>query len=285
MSWSHLQEKKWKSAVDFAIRAIQADDVNFFTRHAALIVALESVIHDKVAATFRLLTKTDRENLRTVASAFEPRAERLWSSQALGTVPQVATNLALIFLLLQEPERALEVVQEAAVHGVSAPQLKRVELEALSLTDQVALALAKGHEYLADLDEPALVGLAQLAGQQANLALIDEIIGAADKIEFSNPAGKDALKAVRLLAHWSHRDKAQVLAELKVSFNPKTSGLPFGVAATRVFFAADEEFRTQQALARVESLAKQSALPEEKLLLAELLFDIKKYETAIAHYR
>ena len=285
VSWSHLQAKEWQTAVDFAVRAIQADDANFFTRHAALIVGLDSVIHDKVAATFRLLTKTDRENLQAVASAFEPRAERLWSSQAVGTVPQAATNLALIFLLLQEPNRALEVVQEAAFHGVSAPQLKRVELEALSLSDQVAQALVKGREYLADLDEPALVGLAQLGGQQADLALIDEIIGAANKIEFSNPAGKDALKAVRLIAHWSHRDKAQVLAELKISFNAETTGLPVAVAATRIFFAADEEFRTQQALARVESLAKQSARPEEKLLLAELLFDIKKYEAAIPYYR
>lgn len=284
LAWARRLAEDWPSAIELSLKSLNAPSAGFYTRHAALAMVVESATRNGVLSTYRLTSADAKWALQQVVDAFDPRPDRLWAIQAPTTVAEAATHLGYAFLLLDDPDSALKVVQEAQVHGITSPTLLRVELDALNQAKRTSELLAKGNAYVSQLSEEGLVSLGQAAANVGDVPLVEKILKAAELVTLSRPDTMDVLRAIRWIALWCSPLRSKATAEVLAASLSTSDSLPLILAGTRVLLGAKEEAAAGDAIAKAVSLVATANSPENVLLLAELLFDARKFEEAAKHY-
>ena len=280
MGWSKRAQKDWPAAIEAALRAVAAKDSAFPARNAALAIVLEAVTDNPVASTFRLLDDAAKQALRTVVAAFEPRTERLWSLQSPDAQSRAATHLGIAYALLDDHATALDVVREAKIHGAATPSLFRVELEALSETRPFEEFRARAKEVVGQLAEDGLVMLAQTASNNQDLELVETAVEASKALPALSARAADALQGIRWTAIWNSGRREDAMAAVEATAIDDSQSLPLVVAGTRLLLKSAQPKRLNKLLRKAEQLANASGKPEERMLVADLLLDAKRFGQA-----
>jgi tetratricopeptide (TPR) repeat protein len=280
VAWSKRAQKDWPAAIDAALRAVAAKDSAFPARNAALAVVLEAVTDNPVVSAFRLLDDAARQALRTVVAAFEPRTERLWSLQSPDAQSGAATHLGIAYALLDDHATALDLVREAKTHGASTPSLVRVELETLAETRPFEEFRARAKEAVGQLAEDGLVTLAQAASNNQDLELVEAAVEASKALPELSDQAADALQGIRWTAMWNSGRREDATAAVEAAVIDDSESLPLVVAGTRLLLKSAQPKRLNKLLRKAEQLANASGKPEERMLVADLLLDAKRFGQA-----
>ena len=280
VAWSKREQNDSPAAIDAALRSIKAKNSAFPARNTALAVVLESVTDNPIASKFRLLDDAEKHVLRTVVTAFEPRAERLWSLQSLEAQSRAATHLCIAYTLLHEHVMAFEVVKEAKAHGALTPSLLRVELETLAETRPFEEFRVRAKDVVGQLAEDGLVTLAQVASNNKDLDLVESAVEASKTLPALSPLTADVLQGIHWTAVWNSGLRDEALAAVDAAVIDNSESLPLVVAGTRLLLKSADPKRLNKLLRKVEKLANASGKPEERMLVADLLLDAKRFSQA-----
>jgi tetratricopeptide (TPR) repeat protein/transcription elongation GreA/GreB family factor len=280
VAWSKRGQKDWSAAVDTALKAVAATDSAFPARNAALAVVLEAVTDSPVVSTFRLLDDLAARSLRTVVAAFEPRTEKLWSLQSPDAQSRAASHLAIAYALFNEHATAMDIVREAKAHGVTTPNLVRVELECLAETGPYEVFRARAVAAMGQLAEDGLVALAQAGCNNADLGLVDAVLDASKVLQGRSARASDALQGLRWTAVWNSGRRADAVAAVEAAAIDSSESLVVLVAGTRLLLKSAEPKRLAALLRKAEQLANTSDTLEDRMLVADLMFDAKRFAQA-----
>lgn len=280
---SRQRAKDLKGARELSLRSLEATGAGYYVRNTALLNILEAATTNKVLATYKLVDAATRAALEQVIESFKPHVERLWNVQAPRSVAETASNLGVAYLLTGDNDGALELVKEAQAHGIESPELLRVALEAYLEANRVPEMLAYGREHLAQLKEDALVGLAQAAANVGELQLVEDAAAAAATLDLQRADTLDVLKAIRWMAMWNTPDRDTVVKEVLAADLGSAASLPLVIAGVRVLWKAHRA-AAAAAVARGEVLVAADPVPENTVLFADLLFEIKEYAKAAPFY-
>lgn len=284
VAWSKSAQKDWSGAISTALQAIGAKDAGFYARKAALAIVLEAVTENVVTSTFSLLEAHAQSALRTVVQAFEPRSEKLWAVQSPEAQTSAATHLGIASLLLHEPEAALRVVEEAKAQSIAAASLVRVELQALVETRSMAEFKARTLQAIGQLSDDGLVSVAQAAANRGDLEIVERAIEAVPRLQSMRGDLPDTLRAIRWTALWNSGQQEVAQREVEAANLEISQSLPLLIVGTRLLLKSAAPPKLAALMQRAIELVN-SGQPEERLLLADLLFDAKRYGEAAAQFR
>lgn len=281
IAWAKRNQGDMKSAVQIALTATAKPSATYFTRNAALILALEKATGDEFLSTFKLIDQGDRQALEAAVQAFSPRGQRLWDVQT-NMLKGTAHNLAVAHLLLEQPEEGLAVISEARSHGVDGPEFVCIEIDALGSTGKADKALARGKEELHLLPKEGIASFAQLAGEEGDVSSIEVATEAARRLEPREPKLEQMLTAIR----WetiARTDRKRAFEEVQAADVGPTSSTAELVVAARVFL--NEQPEKASALIDAVAARLQTATdPSERYFIAQLMLLAKRWDTAAEAY-
>lgn len=272
-----------RESAEVSLRSLTADKPGFYVRAAALAHVLDLVAQNNVHTALRVLSAGDRDMLKAVSDAFEPRAERIWAIQADDAVSVAAANLGTALLLQGRPEEALEVGKEARAQQRSRAELLRVELEALHDTGQVDAMFSVGLANLLQLQDGGLVAMAQVAANRGRPEVATQIWEHASSRNDLDTEVKEVLKATRWLALWNVKQRSVVAQELQALVVSEVQSLPMLATVARLARQSDKA-KSEAALQRALVKAGDKPPPEQRLLLADLWMDLKEFDKAARLY-
>jgi tetratricopeptide (TPR) repeat protein len=284
LAWGNHFRGNSGQAIKLSLEALQAPSADFYTRHAALSIVVEAALKEGVLSLYQLIHESVRNSLLKVTEAFNPRVDKLWHVQAPATVITTASYLGCAYLLLDDANTALIIVQEAAAHGNVSPTLLRLELDALRQLDRTQELLKKGRLYLTQLAADGLVELAQAAGSLGDVQLVDECIEAAENMKSTEVHFMEILQAIRWMSNLHTAALTKIIIEIKSAKLESSDNLSLIAAGARVLFRTGEIEIAKQLVSHAGRLVEHSKSTDEILIFAELLFETKKFERAIRYY-
>lgn len=282
LAWDRQHHDDKAGAAAAAIRALELSPSSFFTKNTALVMCLDKAVSDPVSATFRILNNHDRKTIEQCINAFSPREQQLWQVQTPDVVKTTAANLACAYLMLGQPETALNIFREAREHGLDSSLFLRIEMESLADSGFKDKALALGKPLIETMPEEALVTYAQMAGEYDDIESVDRCIAAAKKLHPSQPTLISRLVAIR----WGvkgHINAEQTISEIDAINWKLSSSIPEVVMACQVLLNAKQTSKAEKLLQVALDL-----LPEasngDKYLAAQALMQVRKYGPASEVY-
>lgn len=280
LAWAAKQRGEWTTAIDLALTALDSKSVGFYTRNTALTIVIENIINGGGSLSYRILEAGSAEQLKKVTAAFEPWAEHLWPVQSSLVVADTAAYLGYAFLMLNEAEMALRVAQDAHAHNLSCPNLLRVELDALNRLGRYPEYWEKASQYIAKLDDENLISIAQNAANEGRLELVEKAI---ETVDSENPTLSKMLIALRWLALVNSGEPAKAKEEVLSYDLTQETDLHLLSMAARIYLEEKEEASAEVVLNQLIRLASDKDRTES-MLLADLLYDMRRYREALRHY-
>lgn len=285
LAWARKKAGDLAGAVELSAKALAKPDAAFFVRNTALVLALEAAASDPVKVAHGLVSEAAIAALRRSVEAFAPRKDRVWSVQSPGSVEDTLVHLGYSYLVLGVPNEALALVEEARHAGVLTPRLKRVALEAYRRLDRTDELVQLGREWLDDLEEEALILVAEYASDVGDVQLVEAVQALVAQKGFQEVEVPHLLRAMRWVALWrSGTGKQQALAEVKAADVASSGSLAVICGGARILHAGKDEAATDAAIEKACTLVSKDTAPAERLLLADLLFATDKLELAARQY-
>jgi len=285
LAWTQHRAKNFQAALELSLKSLDMQSAGFYARHTALAIALENATRNSVFIAYQLIDIFAKDALKKAVGSFEPRIERLWSIQSNLIVAETAAYLGHALLILNDPDSALQVIQEAHARGMMSPSMLRVELDALNQAQRTSEMLAKGKLYINQLSEDGLLSLAEVAANVGDVALVEEIQEAVALIKLQRLDMPDVLRAIRWSAMMrSAEHKNDAIKEVLAASLPTMESLPLLSVGARILIGEKEESVVGAAIARARSIGAELETPENNLLLAELFFATRQHEDAAKYY-
>lgn len=273
-----------EGAIELSGRAIALPDADFFVRATALGIALEAASEDPVKIAYGCVGDREIAALEKSVSALRPRTERVWSIQTQ-LLQDTLIHLGYAAIVLGQAEDALVLVNEAKHAGCLSPGLMRIALEAYRHLDRPDDLVRFGREWLSQLDEEALVLVAQTASGIGNIELVEATWQAVHTLVPKQRETLPLITAMRWIALWQSPNGRELALEeaLKANLSQSDSlGLISGGA--RILFAAGRDSECEVAIQQACRLVDTTASSAVRLLLADLLYATKNYARAIPLY-
>lgn len=288
VGWARQAAEDHTAALEISQDALKLPSAGFFVRLAALSVAVKAALSDPVAGMHGLFTEEVRTALKSAKAAFEPWTDRLFSVQASKPVTDAVRTLVYGYLLLAEGETALALLAVAKENGASPSCLLRPELDALRDLGKRAEIVELTKHQLHSLDDESLLMAAEAAGNLGDVGLTE----AAACLYRDRHAGRGEISDMLQALCWVARsnsgpdNRAAVLEEIRQMDLASTATLPLLLGSVRVLQKGGEEHHALATAAamRVTELVPVSGNSPDRVLAADLLFDVKEYGKAAAYY-
>lgn len=281
IAWAKHKQGDLGSAVETVLIAIAKPSATFFTRNAALTLALEKASGDAFLSTFKLVDQADQLALETAVHAFSPRGQRLWDIQT-NMLKRTTQNLAVAHLLLNEPDEALAVISEARSHGIDESELVHIEMDALNSIGKGGTALTRGKAELHRLPKEGIATFAQLAAEACYVEGIEAATQAAGRLEPREPQLEHILVAIR----WetlARTNRGRALEEVQLAaVGPMSSTVELAVAA-RILLREQSE-KASVLVDIVAARLPTATEPSERYFIAQLMFFAKRWDKAAEAY-
>ncbi len=284
VAWARFRDDDLSGAVAMSARAAKAEDAGFFVRAAALGFALQKAAGTPSGFAYGAVSPQDLAALRVAVADFSDRSKSLWAVQAFGAVDEVAAHLAMAYVVLKELDDADAVINEARVHGRLTPALRRQELEVLQRREQVGLAIQRGRQGVKVLEVEGLMLLAEIAAHEADLACVEEVQAQVNLRYPTQEKLNDGMKAMRWLALWRSGRQSEAVQEVKAADLMASSSPTRVSAGARILLMADAP-EAESLVNRTVELRGDKASEEVDLILAELLFQARRFGDAAPLYR
>jgi tetratricopeptide (TPR) repeat protein len=285
LAWARKKIGDIVGAVELSAKALAKPNAGFFVRNTALVLALEAAASDPVKVAHGLVSEAAIAALRQAVDALTPRKDRVWSVQSPGAVEDTLVHIGYSYLVLGAPEETLALVEEARHADVLTPHLKRVALEAYRRLDRPDELVQLGREWLNDLEEEALILVAEYASGVGDVQLVETVQALVVKKGFQQEEVPHLLLAMRWVALWrSDTGKQQALTEVKAADVASSDSLAVICGGARILHAAKDEAAADAAIQKACILVLKDTASAERLLLADLLFATDKLELAARQY-
>lgn len=266
-------------------QALDLPDAGFFVRRTALALALEVATADPIQSAFELRPGVKLDALKRAISYLSPRKERLWDVQSTEARADTLVHLAYAYNLAGRPEEALNLVEEARHTEALSPKLLRVALDAYRRLDRLDDILVNGRAWLDQLEEEALILVAEVASDAGDVALLEAVVAAIQKVPCSEPKVLDIMQAMRWIALWRSKDgRAQATAEVKAVNWATTDSLPLICGGARILHLAGDDAECDVAVARAKELVPDLSQGPVALQLADLYYAVRKHAEAARIY-
>lgn len=285
LAWARKKAGDLVGAVELSAKALAKPNAAFFVRNTALVLALEAAASDPVKVAHGLVSEAAITALRQAVDALTPRKDRVWSVQSPGSVEDTLVHLGYSYLVLGMPEETLVLVEEARHASVLTPRLKRVALEAYRRQERPDELVQLGREWLDDLEEEALILVAEYASGVGDVQLVEAVQALVTQKGYQQDEVPHLLRAMRWVALWrSGTGKQQALAEVKAADVASSDSLAVICGGARILQAGKDEAAADAAIEKACTLVSKDTAPAERLLLADLLFSTDKLELAARQY-
>ena len=285
LAWVRKKAGDLAGAVELSAKALSKAGSAFFVRNTALAFALEAATSDVVRFSNGLVSEAAIATLNSAVDAFSPRNERVWSVQSPESVQDALTHLGFSYLVLGKPEEALVLIEEARHRGALSPRLKRVLLETYCRQDRLGELVQCGREWLDELEEEALILVAETASNAGEASLVDAVLARVEKNGAKKESALPLLQALRWVALWnSGVGRKQALEDIRAADVVSSNFLGLLCGAARVLHAAEDEEAAEAVITKACSLASDKTASSERLLLADLLFATDRFELAARQY-
>lgn len=263
-------------------------DATFFGKEAMLRFALSLASKDGLTLGYRMPAGPERAKLVAAIDAFADRPKSLWAVQSSTTLLAAVTHLGFAYLLTGRGQDAMELIEEAASHGVTGPSTQRVQLEAMRDLGKLQEILSVFGAALPTLTNDALVSYAQTALEVGDEAAMKAAIEQGNA-RAETPDG-ERLKETLRLAYWESLIGKRLLPELqaevdRAGITPESSSVPdlvFAVRASKLL-KRDEQAR-EKMLDRVEALSRATNERPDAFVGAKLLFKFGRLHAAAEIY-
>jgi tetratricopeptide (TPR) repeat protein len=266
-------------------QALDLPDAGFFVRRTALAMALEVATADPIQSAFELRPGANLDALRRAIFHLTPRKDRLWDVQSTEARADTLVHLAYAYNLAGQSEEALKLVEEARHADALSPKLQRVALDAYRRLDRLDEILVNGRAWLDQLEEDALILVTEVASDAGDVALVEAVVAAIQKVPCSEPKVFDIMQAMRWIALWRSKDgRAQSTAEVKAVNWATSDSLPLICGGARILHLAGENVECDIAVARAKEIVPDLSQGPAALQLADLYYAVHKHAEAARIY-
>lgn len=270
-------------AVELACAAAARPGAGFFNRSLFLRLAVERCSTEPVLAQYGLISKDRLGKLAEAVAAFEPRKERLWDVQS-DAAAETAAHLGFAFLLLREPDKALDLAREARATGLSSTDLLRVEIQALDESGRREDALKAAKAVMPDLPPEALAAACEIAAGNGDDVFLEKAAGEAVRRFPEKPEIADYLTGLRWGALARSGRKDAVVTEILRTPPGSLPGVVLPCAAARVLRWAGRPIEAAEAANRAFADLGPDASAADRLLVADLLSLFERWGEAASLY-
>ncbi|MCP5016246.1 MAG: hypothetical protein GY938_13385 [Ketobacter sp.] len=286
LAWVKLSNDNPGQALNLIMKALKGEGASFYTRRAALAIALQLATSNPVRTGYHFIPKTYLNAVSEAVDSLEPLDEKLWINQSIHLVAETIDNLGLAYLVLNKPDIALELVRSAEAKNLLSPMLMRVALTAYADQEELESFIQYAEKWIEELDESALLQAAETAGNEGQIQLITKISERLSSIPDVSPESIDIITALKWIATWKQPDTSEaILSEIKaIECNDLNSVYRVCGAAAVLHFAGELQLR-DQALNRAVELTNERGSDQECVLIADLLFAAGDFVTASRYYK
>lgn len=286
LAWGMKQAGRLPESLSLILQALDAQGVGYFTRAAAMAIALEAVTSDGIKAAFGMFDPVERKAVVRAVSDFDPRRERLWPVQSSQILADTLVHLGFGYILLGRFEDVFALIAEAKYYGHHSARMMRVELEALKRSDKIDEFIVAARRYLPELGEEALVLVAETGASLGDVTLVEATQQAASALTLSDPHISDVLRAFRWGALWQTKDlRAVALEEVRAAQLHETGNLPLLSGGARLLFASGAIDEAEIVIERAKMLVTPASEAADRLLAADLLFATDHLADAASLYK
>lgn len=276
LSWAATVRNDYPAALDFGLRAIGIPSAGFFPKSAALMAALSLATQDPVARSYGMIDPSVTDALRRIVQSFEPRAEYFWANQSAVVLPDETANLAYAYVLLNEPETALRILDESAAHFAETPRMLSVRLEALRAQKKEAEFLLLAGREIDRIEPEAFMLVAEVAANSGDTKTLKAII---DRMSAAG-GNVDELKSLHWLALCQAGSIDQAIAAIDATDLQTVTSPIVLMNGIRVLLASDRREEAEGLLDRAAGMVPQTAPVELRMFLADLLYAAKRFVEA-----
>jgi tetratricopeptide (TPR) repeat protein len=273
-----------EAALSVSLSALDKEDVSLFIREAALRHCLELATKNPLHAAFRIVPPKLRSQLRRVTGEFSPRETRLWASQSTETAVAAVTNLAFAHLLLNEPQEALSIIQEASRRNFDPKgTLLRPTIDALRDLGRDSEAVSLSRVHLTTMSADAFISLGHAASNEPDDSAISEVLAAAASRTDLGDRQEDVLAVLGVL-RWDlliRTGKAEAVRGESALVHVLTDNrIERVVVAARAFLRSPRKSEVKPYIERARKLAADAQESGAKYLFAKLLQEARQYREA-----
>jgi len=276
---AELKAGNLDEAIKLSQEAAKHPAAGFFIRANAVRIAAECGSRFPVGAMAGALPVRETNALAFAVELFNPWHERLWDVQS-ESVGETVAHLGYALLMLHRFSAALALARDAEAHGYRSAEILRTQVTALFELDRESELLSLAAERLAEMNAASLGIVGQVAAKDGNLALLEQTLDAAlgcDPVDDETTELLTALRWDALMRADQQETAVREVLEAKVEV---AGGLVSACVAARVLNRAGRTLEADAIVQRAKALVTPESHDAQKLMLAELLFNVGQFAEA-----
>ncbi len=273
---SELKAGNLDEAIKLSQEAANHPAAGFFIRANALLIAAECGSRFPVAAMAGALPVRETKALEFAVELFNPWHERLWDIQS-ESVGETVAHLGYALLMLHRFPEALALARDAEAHGYRSAEILRTQVTALFVLDREGELLRLATDRLAEMNSASLTIVGQVAAKDGNLALLNQTSDAALACDPVDDETTEVLAALRWDALMRADRQEAAVSEVLAAKVDVAGGLVSACIAARVLNRAGRTLEADAVVQRAKALVTAESTDAQKLMLAELLFNVGQF--------
>ncbi|NVI84065.1 hypothetical protein [Janthinobacterium sp. BJB401] len=266
-------------AIKLSQEAANHPAAGFFIRVNALRIAVECGSRFPVGVMAGALPARETKALEFAIGLFNPQHERLWEVQS-ESVGETVAHLGYALLMLHRFPEALVLARDSEAHGYCSPEILRIQVTALFGLDRGGELLGLATERLAEMNSASLIIIGQVAADDGNLALLKQTADAALAYDPADDETTELLAALRWEALMQAERPGIAISELLAAKVEVAGGLISACVAARVLNRVGRVLEADAVVQRAKAVVTPQSTDTQKLMLAELLFNVGQFAEA-----
>lgn len=276
---AELKAGNLDDAIKLSQEAAKHPAAGFFVRANAVRIAAECGSRFPIGAMAGALPVRETNALEFAVRLFNPWHERLWDVQS-ESVGETVAHLGYALLMLHRFSEALALARDAEAHGYRSAEIVRTQVTALFELDRESELLSLATERLAEMDAAGLSIVGQVAAKDGNLALLKQVSDAALACDPVDDETTEMLAALRWEAFMRADQQKTAVREVLEAKVEVAGGLVSACVAARVLNRAGRTLEADAIVQRAKTLVTPESHDAQKLMLAELLFNVGQFTEA-----
>lgn len=273
----------YPAAIAFIKQSIAADGGSFNAKRVYLADALSWCASDSVEALHGQISKAQYAELTKAVAQFEPLEKNLPLIQSDHISEEVASNIVISLVLLDQKDRAFALVNNLLNRHPLLENLLRIKLQELDEKNDIKAIHNLTDLHLNELPVPVIGILVEIAANQGDKAWYATLMAIVEKSDLEIKR-LEMLRTFSILAEWKSGNKSEAVEIAHAYLEKNSDDVLIRVLLSqmlREFGSLDDAIR--EGLTAKKSLSSE-ANSLEKLQVAEQLYQLQEFSEASSIY-
>lgn len=280
--WASIDADDNALAASYGQKLLSLPEPSLTEKMAAFTAALHWAAENPIERDHGFIKLSAREALEAAILALEPRSESIWSNQSLASRSVDASNLAYAYYLLDRHDEVLNLCAEAAGYMQLSDRLVSLKLVALKALDRIDEMLHLVPTHIGQIEPAAAAVIAEVASWRGRTELISAL--AANTLGSDGGYDRETISMFAALAMLNAGQRDDALKAVKDVHCTGEKCIGPTIVAARVLLAAGEKTEANARIEEVLSAIPVNASAENKLMLADCLYFLKRYIESAKFY-